>query len=191
MCRRLGRVVFRSCGSFLNPGGIVCIIAIPPCIAPTFCTSQLLTALRNVVVSKVCVDGVVTTVFGMLRHAACLSTRRLSCPESDVCSMSWHTRCRVHSGLQALSRASRCPWNVSHRPRDIPRAGGGVSAKRWLRENALDAHERSATQGFTRECAWRIRGIPWLSSAVWSAPTPLPEAWRTVSRANAVWRCRR
>ena len=53
-------------------------------------------------------------------------------------------------------------------------AGVDVSSKPWLRENALDAQERAATQWLTPERAWRSKCIPWLSSEALRSPAPLP-----------------
>ncbi len=41
-----------------------------------------------------------------------------------------------------------------------PGAGVGVASKRWLRDNALDAHERSETQWFTPSRALLSRCHP-------------------------------
>jgi hypothetical protein len=53
-------------------------------------------------------------------------------------------------------------------------AGVDVSSKPWLRENDLDAQERSATQWLTPERAWQSTFIPWLSREALSSPAPLP-----------------
>ena len=68
-------------------------------------------------------------------------------------------------------------------------AGVDVSSKPGLRENDLDAQERSATQWLTPERAGRSQVIPWLSSEALRAPAPLPYPCRHVCRSNAVWRC--
>ena len=56
----------------------------------------------------------------------------------------------------------------------LPGAGVGVSSRAWLREKALDAQERSATQWLPPEGALWSRVIPWLSSEAWSSLAPLP-----------------
>ena len=62
VCWRLGRGVLGSWGPFLAPGQIVCIIAIPPLVAPTFRADQLPTDGLDLVVGKVLVDGLLTTL---------------------------------------------------------------------------------------------------------------------------------
>ena len=53
-------------------------------------------------------------------------------------------------------------------------AGVDVESEPGLRENDLDAQERSATQWLTPERAGRSQVIPWLSSEALSSPAPLP-----------------
>src|SRR6266446_2539914 len=53
-------------------------------------------------------------------------------------------------------------------------AGVGVSSNVRLRDNDLDAQERSKTQFVTACRAWQIRFIPWLSSEASGSPAPLP-----------------
>jgi len=68
-------------------------------------------------------------------------------------------------------------------------AGGRVSVRAGRRADALDAQGRAAPPWLPPARTWWLRGIPWLSREAWSAPAPLPEPCRQVSRANAVWRC--
>jgi hypothetical protein len=71
-------VVLRSFGAFLDPSGIVAIIAIPPLGEPTFRAGQLLTDVLDLVFGKVFVDGLVTTVFCALGHRGFLCKMTLS-----------------------------------------------------------------------------------------------------------------
>jgi hypothetical protein len=94
---------------------------------------------------------------------------------------------RRHRGV-----AGGTPVPASHLETPAPgRPGAGVrvSSRAWRRDHDRDAHGRAATPWLTPERAVWIRGIPWLSSAAWSAPAPLPEPWRKGSSAHAVWRC--
>src|SRR4249920_1342882 len=87
-----------------------------------------------------------------------------------------------------LRERARINPDVDARQPVYREAGIGVSSRVWLKDNALDAQERSATQWFPPSRALRIRGIPWLSSEAASLPAPLPHPCRKVSRSNAVWR---
>src|SRR6266446_3557422 len=109
----------------------------------------------------------------------------------NSCVGGWYALNRDPCVLDGMAhvrvRARINPDGDARQPVDR-QAGVGVSARGWLRENALDAQERAATQGFPPSRALRIRGIPWLSSEAASFPAPLPHPCRKVSRSNAVWR---
>src|SRR5712691_3817246 len=85
---RLGRGVLGSFGAFLDPGGIVGIIAISPLVEPTLRAGQLPTDVLDLVFGKVVVEGLVTTVFGALGHRRGLYKLRLSLAEHALFSMS-------------------------------------------------------------------------------------------------------
>jgi len=154
VCWRLGRGVLGSCGPFLDPGKIGCIIAIPPLVEPTFRADQLPTDVLDLVVGKVCVDGLLRPLCCALRHGRCLCTLRLSCAESillrvcfvlDVLAhMMWRARTPGVDDGKPVQAACLEP------PAPVPTgAGVGVSSKPWLRDNDLDAQERSQTQWLT------------------------------------------
>src|SRR6266852_3743886 len=71
-----------SCGPCLDPGKMVGIRAIPPLVEPTFRADQLPTDVLDLVVGKVLVDGLLTTLCCALRHGRCLCKLRLSGAES-------------------------------------------------------------------------------------------------------------
>ena len=70
--RGLSRGALGSFGSFLSPGGIVCIVAIPPLGEPAFRAGQLPTDVLDLVFGKIVVDSLATTLFLVLRHKGCL-----------------------------------------------------------------------------------------------------------------------
>src|SRR5882724_1980728 len=57
-------------------------------------------------------------------------------------------------------------------------AGVGLSSNGGLRESALGAQRRAATQACVPCRAGRVRVIPRLSSEATSSPTPLPEPFK-------------
>jgi hypothetical protein len=111
----LRRMALGSCGTFLCPGGIGGIVAIPPFVEPAFRAGQLPTDILHCVVSKVFVEGLVTTVCCALGHGRFLSRYLLSFPASSLFSMSWHTCGCVRGSSQALMRASRCRQHAERR----------------------------------------------------------------------------
>ena len=154
VCWRVGRGVRGSCGPCLDPGKMVCIRAIPPRGAPTCRADQVPTDVLALVVGKVGVEGLLTTVCGALRHGRCLCKLRLSGAESILLRV-----CCVLDVLARLMWRARTPGVDDgtpvqaaglEPPAPVPTgAGGGVSAQPGLRENDLDAQERSQTQWLT------------------------------------------
>jgi|SRR5713101_6557115 len=95
-----------------------------------------------------------TTWFCALRHGRCLCKLRVSCAESillrvcfvlDVLAhMMWRARTPGVDDGKPVQAACLEP------PAPVPTgAGVGVSSKPWLRDNDLDAQERSQTQWLT------------------------------------------
>src|SRR2546425_5308775 len=89
--RGLGRVALGSCGLFLTPGGIVCIVAIPPLVEPTFRAGQLPTDVLDLVCGKILVDGLFKALFCVLGHRGFLRELMLHGQEYHLFSMLWHT----------------------------------------------------------------------------------------------------
>jgi hypothetical protein len=120
LCWRLRRMGLGSFRAFFGPGSIGSVVAIPPLIEPALRAGQLSRAILNLVLSKVWVDGLVTTVYGAWGQRPCLCQQRLSLSEHDLFSMSWHTTCHVPGVLQAWRRDSWCtrttwrrqPWGT-------------------------------------------------------------------------------
>jgi len=118
MVRCVGRVALGSFGPFLGPDGIVCIVAIPPLVEPTFRAGQLPTDVLDLVCGKICVDGLFTALFWVLGHRGCLRELRLHVREHPLFAMLWHTSWYVPGSLQALRRdsgATRNAWRCQHR----------------------------------------------------------------------------
>ncbi len=107
-CRGLGWVALGSCGPFLAPGGMLCIIAISPRGEPTFRAGQLPPEVLDVVFGTRGVDGLLTTVFGGLGHDGCLWELMGYVPRSHVFAMAWHNRWPVPGSLWTLMMDSRC-----------------------------------------------------------------------------------
>ena len=128
--------------------GLVASVALPPLVEPAFRAGQVPTDVLDLVVGKIVVEGLVTTVCCALRHGRCLSQLRCVLLSSGVCSRCLGTRAGdVRSCFQALMRARRCTRNAWRRAAPGPAgAGVGVASRGWLRDNALDAQERSQTQ---------------------------------------------
>jgi len=105
---RLGRVALGSGGPFLGPSGILCIIAIPPRIEPTFRAGPLPTDVLDLVSSKRGVNGLCTALFFALGHDGCLWELRVDLPMDHVFSMSWHHGCRVSGSIWTLMMDSLC-----------------------------------------------------------------------------------
>ena len=84
------RMALGSCGSFLRPGGIGGIVAIPPFVEPAFRAGQLPTDVLDLVVGKIVVDSLATTLFLALGHDGCLWELRVDLPMDHLFSMSWH-----------------------------------------------------------------------------------------------------
>ena len=88
--RGVRRVPLGSCGSFLGPGGMVCIVAIPPLVEPAFRAGQLPTDVLDLVVGTRVVDSLATTLCLALGQKGCLWELMVSVPRHHVFSMSWH-----------------------------------------------------------------------------------------------------
>ncbi len=105
-CRGWGRVALGSWGPFLSPGGMRCLIALPPRGAPTFRAGQWPTAVRDVVCGTRVVEGLWTALVLALGQKEGLWELRVYGPRSQVFSMSWPQRWRVPGSIRLLLRAS-------------------------------------------------------------------------------------
>ncbi len=106
--RGVGRVALGSFGPFLGPGGMTCLIAIPPLGAPTFRAGQLPTDVLDVVFGQIGVNGLLTAWFLALGHGRGLWELMGSLPRYPLFSMSWHKRWRVPGSLQTWTMDSLC-----------------------------------------------------------------------------------
>jgi hypothetical protein len=128
--RGVGRVALGSCGLFLSPGGIGCIIALPPLGAPTCRAGQVPTDVRDGVFGKLGVDGLLTSLFLALGQKRCLWELMVSGPWHPWFSMSWHNRWRLPGSIRMVRMASLCTHHAARRPCQGNRSGSPCRIKR-------------------------------------------------------------
>ena len=151
---RAGRGVLGACRPLPAPGGSGSIIAFPPLVEPACRAGQLPTDVLDLVVGEIVVESLVTTMCGTLGQRYGLYKLRLSCAELVLLSVRFVLDVLTHE----LSCVRITPGVDESTPVQVarlappapgpPGAGVGVESKPGLRDHALDARERSATQGF-------------------------------------------
>ena len=151
---RAGWGVRGACRPFPDPGRIVCIIARPPRVEPTFRADQVLPDSLDLLVGKVGVERQGTPVCWTVRHGGCLCTGRVSCAARvlrSVCgvlAVLAHRRWRARPPGRAEGKPGEAACLETPAPASTG-AGGGVESQGGRRDNALDAQERSQTQWLT------------------------------------------
>ena len=75
--RCVSRVALGSLRRCLGPGGMVCIVALPPLVEPPFRAGQLPPDVLDLVCGKLWVEGLCTALFGVLGQRGFLRELRV------------------------------------------------------------------------------------------------------------------